>query len=223
MKRLLIAVAAVACASLLTMQARATVTINVSAIDAYDNNGTPLPADNTSTVLLVEDENGLGAPTANIAQGTSLTVGSLLFSDYLVIGSWDMSTSGSPGVFGLDSASGLTLGAFGSGTLTATKQLDLLWFPYLAGPGGNVGASTAYQGGYYGSIYGGNPANDGSDPWVVPADGSTVGIYILTSNNGGSTPDASMDATHIVVPEPSSIMLVAVGLLGGLGLIRRRR
>ena len=115
MKRLALVIAAVACASLLGTQARATVSWTVSGGYIYDHNGNPLPSDNTSTLLLVEDENGLGAPTATIPNSQALTPGSVVLSDYYVLGNWDMSASGSAGILARESFGPQALGAFGSG------------------------------------------------------------------------------------------------------------
>jgi len=63
---------------------------------------------------------------------------------------------------------------------------------------------------------------------VVPLIGSYVANSLVDSpyndleGSGYSTVN-SFELATVSVPEPSSIVLVAMGLLGGIGLIRRRR
>jgi hypothetical protein len=63
--------------------------------------------------------------------------------------------------------------------------------------------SALAPGTYLLNLYENSPANDGTN-------------YL---NNGGS----NYNVEFTIVPEPSSIMLVSVGLLGAIGLIRRRK
>jgi hypothetical protein len=45
---------------------------------------------------------------------------------------------------------------------------------------------------------------------------------MTTVSETGGVPDADGIANIIIVPEPSSLALVVVGLLGAVGMIRRR-
>lgn len=214
MKKLL--VIAVAAASLVAMQqAKATVAINVTfAGDLLDHNNNLIPADGNSVGLLVEDINGLGAPTALIPNSQPLTVGSTILSDYLILGKADF-TSIQAGAWSI--AVNATLG----GSIATGKQLDIIWLPGISASANSTPASGSS---WYGSFYGA-AGSDGSDPWAVPADGATINLAMITVSEGGSIPNSAGASPSPVgvVPEPSSISLVVLGVLGAVGIIRRRK
>jgi hypothetical protein len=213
MKKLL--VITIAAASLVAMQARADLQINFVGGLFYDNgNAVVSSAVGAATGLILEDQGGLGVPTLTLTAGQVDTVGTLIGGNWLVIGSADFSSLATDGYDAMGTGS-LLLGSLGSGTIAAGKAIDFMWIP-----GSTPGV---LSGGYYGSI---TETTDlsGGDAWVVPPDGSiySPALYTLAST-AGDIPDANTIANNLIVPEPSSMALVVVGLLGAIGLIRRRR
>jgi len=204
MKKLIIA--AIAAGSLIGMQAMATVTLEITAENLYDSLGNPL--NGNSEVLMVIDT-GTGLPSGNINQfslfGADNVGGYIQLSKGVaVIMNTGNNTSG-PGTIDLFDST-IVLGTDG---ITTGDKVGLLWLPDTLD-----GAATTAAG-WYGDI-----ENTG---FTVPSDGSGVSYDYSDTLNGGADSVASHGAVAgMVIPEPSSIALVVMGLLGGIGLIRRR-
>ncbi|HVM61206.1 MAG TPA: PEP-CTERM sorting domain-containing protein [Verrucomicrobiae bacterium] len=115
----------------------------------------------------------------------------------------------------------------------------------LGAPGAGYFSKQAYalviDGSYWAAIKGTSVAGANGDAWIFPAsDGAnppTFEFGDLTAANvlvGGYNSAGTFNGSDQIivggnavellgVPEPSSIALVVMGLLGGIGLIRRRR
>jgi len=212
---------AVAVTGLMAYQAaNAAVVINVTAADLQSTAGSPgtaIPAG--ALAILVADTTGVAAPTT-LSSNSALSVGSTLTltsagDTYQILFAWNSSLgSGSPGA--LSDTTGSIPGT------TAGNPVFLMWFPTLTLASTTSGAGTHY-GEYGGAQATGDLAGNGSDPWVMPSPGATVNMNVLTSDNSGVTPYASLQSPNVTpVPEPSSIALVLIGLFGAVGLVRRR-
>lgn len=217
MKKIL--VIAVAAVSLVAMQAYANVQINMFAGFLYDHAGAPVSSLPTAaTGLILEDMGGLGVPSGQLAPGTSTTVGSVIGGNWLILANADFSVNGTDGLLSLGTG-GINTGSFGGGVLLSGKVIDLMWLPTTPS------ISPVMLAGFYGAIT--EPTDlSGGDAWVVPPDGSSFSPNLFTTlTGGGDIPDANTIANGQIgtIPEPSSIALVVLGMLGAVGIIRRRR
>jgi len=174
--------------------------------------------------ILVADTTGTAAPN-NLSSNSDLSVGSNLTltsagDTYQILARWN-SSAGSAQAGLLSDTTGTIAGT------TVGNQLYLLWFPGLTLSSTTSGAGTKY--GEYGGTTetSGELAGNGSNPWLMPAAGSHIAITALTPAEGGVTPVSELQASLLtpgpVVPEPSSIALVVIGLFGAVGMVRRRR
>lgn len=206
MKKLL--VISLACLSLMAAEANALVSIYLDARDLLEGGmGTP-KVPQVTLVLLVVDTSEDGISTANLPTGIPLTLGASIGDD-LIVARFDCSV----GDLGYISATTeFSLG----GSVVQGKPLGIIWLP-----GNTIGDSTllATTLGKYGS-YDGIPHLFGDD-WLIPADGNLVHLVLDTS--GDPDPEYFGYATHNVIPEPSTITLMGVGIFGLLGMMRRRR
>ena len=110
-------------------------------------------------------------------------------------------------------------------------SLAVFWFdtPHV-GTDANVGPGiqVTLASGTAGNLYDPNSSRvdagavDGSDEWQIPSAGGTSGLNFLTvSTTAGTQPNALGNSVgNFVVPEPSSLLSLA---LGCLFLLRRRR
>jgi len=211
MKKLL--VAAIVAVSLVGMQAMASVSLSLGAADILDNNGNLAPVNTVG--LWIVDTSGGTSLSPILTLGENIAVGATLTgtTDKIVDAEDINSTTASPGSISLSYAG--TYGSGVNGTSVAVGQkFGLIWLVNQA-----IGQTTAVAG-WYGEFN--DAAGAYSNPWVLPADGGNVSYDMTTASEGGSVPNSMGMASLQIVPEPSSIMLVLVGLLGGFGLIRRR-
>jgi len=222
MKKLLIAT--IAAASLVGMQAMANISVSLTANQIYDNTGVNVAPGNTVGLWYVDTSGGTSlAPTLSL--GENIAVGALLTgtTDRIIQVNDINNTTGSPGSIGLSIVNepyGSGPGTDSAGDLyslvgvTSGDSFGLIW---LVNQSLNV---TTAQTGHYGEFN--DAAGNFSNGWTLPVSG-TVSYDMTTESQGGSVPESAGIANLSIVPEPSSVMLVVVGLLGGLGLIRRRR
>jgi len=160
----------------------ATVSLNISADTLKTAGGSSLmPAG--GLVILVTTTNGttFGGPTATaFASGPG----------DIEIARWSL---GSPGAFS-DGVDNLSL----SGGIAAGQALALYWFPTLTVAAAAPGAGTAY-GFYRDSVAntGAGTGADGSDPWFIPADGTTGWSPFLWTD-GPSVADSAGYASYTV-------------------------
>ena len=175
---------------LIHQQVDATVTINLGASSLDQVNGVPMPV--TGLVLLVASttDSTFGGPTAS----------AFVTGDDVEVARWDLSADNIPGLINNTTIATLT-GAFGAG-----DPLAIYWFPTLDISAVAPGGGTTY--GFYRDPGADSSATlDGSDPWVTPADGSTVGLLFLTADGlvGGSNPASAGDATSAVNQVPVAL------------------
>jgi len=214
---------AVAVTSLMAYQAaNAAVIINVTAADLQQTAGSPGTATPLGALaILVADTTGTAVPN-NVSSNSLLTVGSNLTltsagDTFQILAKWN-STASSGTAGQLTDTTGNIPGT------TAGNPVYLLWFPALTLSSTTTGPGTKY-GEYGGSQATADLAGNGSDPWLMPAAGANVSMNVLTPDNSGVTPYAALTASLQTpqVPEPSSIALVVLGMVGAVGMIRRRR
>lgn len=194
-------------ASLFATAVRAGVTIDFGGGQLYDQNHVPLSSG--SLVLLVADtgNNGFSPLTAG-----TLTVDSLLAnSDDLILAMSSVTDLGSfQGVS--DSFSGVFHKDW-----TAGNALALIWFADVSG-------GVLYGDEHYG-LFTSAIGEDGSDPWITPANGTFLHTltFITTSAGGSVHADSAGDASLTVaaIPEPATSAACA-GLLA-LALVAWRR
>ena len=156
---------------------RADVGFIVSAANLEDENGGLECVDRVA--VLVADTLGTGFPTELQPTG-SLIPGSYLAPGILVLGNWDLSSLNTAGQL-LSTTNCVLTGSFATG-----RNLALYWFPERGSANTIVGYSYSNYG-----IYTDPVGIDGSDPWVVPSDGSVVQLNFYTASRGGSTPDTA--------------------------------
>ena len=204
----------------------ATISVILQADLLEDNLGAPIPAN--SLVMLLVDTTGNGFSA--FVPGSSTLVSNSPFTaggdDYVVYRN-DLTSYG-PGVLDrtLSGASALNLASI-PGWNTG-DPLALVWF--VGGPTGmTLGNTTITNGSRYG-IYSNPLAVDGSRAWVTPTDPtSTANLLFYTKDSSGGDlgpgPTASNlgsagRASQTVVPEPSTLGMLALGVIG---LMSRRR
>ena len=209
---------------LATASANATVTIQGFYGTLFNSSNVAVP--NGTVFALVVDSNssnsfagGFGLNSSIDSQananaaftaGQTLTLGGTLGGDTIfALGTVDSSVSGAAGTAG--PVLTLTLGQNG---LAANLNYAIYWFP-----GANLNGNIATIGTQAGGIHStGSPALDVLG-MTVPAEGATVSQGFVTSDQGGNVAAANVHAWNLV-PEPSAALL---GLLGAVGLIRRKR
>lgn len=138
--------------------------------------------------------------------------------DDVELGRWSLSGGGEPGAFSQTIVLNLT------GGVAAGNPVQLMWFPTLGIGATAPGDSTTY-GVYRSPITSGTDA-DGSAPWVIPGAAATENIKFFTSDFGSlvntATSGVNFGEAALVIPEPSSLVLLALAMGGGLLFVRRR-
>jgi hypothetical protein len=203
MKKLaIITVIAVGC--LLTSQVYATTTFQVFSADLQDANGTLMPVSGLAMLVVDTAADGFGGPSPT----------AFVSGDDVILGAWNLSSSGTPGML-----TEITAPVVYSGGISAGDPLRLFWFPTLT-----ISSLTPGYGTQYGS-YTDAVGIDGSAAWVMPSDtGAQIDLYFLTQSQSGSNPDTAGRASNVTpVPEPTTYVLVGFGLLGAWLMRRRSR
>jgi len=194
----------------LQIQTHASVTINVGADTLRDATGTPIPV-GTGLIMLVADRDGNGfAGPAN---------GAFVSGDDFEIARWSIS-GGVPATAGklsavIGPANYITVDP--SGTWGSPDPLKLFWFPTL-----RTSDATPHTDDAYGSFRD-TDTSDGSDLWISPADGSTIGLLFLTASGSGSWDNALGNASSLVpIPEPWAYGVAFGGLCLAGAIVTRR-
>jgi hypothetical protein len=207
MKKLI--VIAVALVSLTAMRANAAITINMDAIDVLDDLSVLAPQGTVG--LMIVDKLGDGIGNGPELAGGSIAVGAFFAgADNEIVGNITIAGSSAQDGY-LAFASSFTI----PGGVSGASRFAVVWLPYQALD------QTTLQAGWYGWYSDAAGTHDAA--WVVPSDGSTINYNMTTVSQGGTVPNASGVASHEIIPEPSTVTLVGLGLLGMVGLIRRRR
>jgi len=166
---------------------------------------------NGSLLLLIDSGN------SGVFSG-SLNPGQYVGGSDAIITAWSFNTNNGPNE---------TINSFvlSPGAATVGDKLALEWFPSITlGQYLSTGTANVTQGKLFGLYYPGigtgsilgtptGSGTDGSSNWVVPADG--LGSYDLVFNTvsaAGSEPNSEGFARFTVVPEPSALALVGLGL-----------
>lgn len=192
------------------------VTFDVQAEYLKTSGGAAMPT--TGLVMLVASTTDGTFGVVN--DGVSLAAGSFLDGgDDLILKTWDLSSSGTPGLFA-DVSGSLTF----SGNWNTGDALALVWFPTL-----NLATATASGGTEYGLFTTATPT-DGSGAWATPADlTANHALYMFTteaSNLPGSPPGSVLASASLAsntvqgIPEPSRMMFLGLAMIG---LVFRRR
>lgn len=200
-----------ACLSLMITEVNGSVVINLDALDLRSGPDGSSPLAPTYTlVLLVVDTAANGLATSGLHYGSSLALGSSI-NDDLIVARFDCSVGG-PGYVSANTEF----------TGTQGKPLGIMWFPTL------TLADTMYIGSLentvkFGAYTGGSSPNHG-DSWAIPIDTGAISLVLATTSSqpGALDPNSSGYAIY-PIPEPSACGLVGLGLLGILGMMRRRQ
>jgi PEP-CTERM motif len=184
--------------------ASATVTLNVGAEVLFQSDGTtPIPAGSLIQLLASTTDSVFTAPTPSSFIGGS--------ADDVILESF--AAPDNSGFAGDDIV--VTL----SGNLNAGDPLLLRWWPTLTLASSTPGAGTPY-----GQFRTDVTENFSDSGWFIPSDGSVISLNFLDESSGiapNPEPDSAGTASFVVVPEPSTFALGALGALG-LVLVRRR-
>ncbi len=171
-----------ALASALTTTLSASITLNLSGAVLSNSTGTALP--NGGLVLLVASTTN--STFATPSSTSSTLVGSMIADDDLIIGFATIDSAAASVAGGFTKAFNITF----TGNLNAGDPLQLYWFPTLTSTSTTIGAGVSY------GTYRTDAIATGSDiGWVVPADGTTNALSILTVAVGGTVANTAGQAT----------------------------
>jgi hypothetical protein len=198
--------AATALVAVSCLNAQAAITLNITAAQLRTDTGSLMPAD--GLVLLVAATTGsFGSPRADF----------FVDGGDAVLMAWGLQVNGAFQAdlenFDISSVSGLESG----------DPLRLYWYPTLTLANYNGGAGSPGEvpyGFYWDPTTTPAPPQDGSAPWVVPNDNSTVSLTFATDSIGGSYDDSVGWANFTVAPVPEASNSILAGL--GLGVVALR-
>ena len=185
---------------------RADVTINLGFGDLYFADDTTFaPVGSLVQLVASSTDNIFTSPTATSFTGDS--------SDDVILASFPVNDPvNDPGEF----TAAITLTY--SGTLNPGDQILLRWFPSLDSSATAPGAGTQY-GQFRTDLV---ETENGSDTaWVLPGNGDTISLNLLTIAAGGTRPESDGAANLMIVPEPSTSALL-IAALGCAAFVRFR-
>jgi hypothetical protein len=170
-----------ACALLLQTEARAYVTIDITAAMLTDSSGNPMPVPRLVILVASTNDSHFSAPTAT----------SFVSGDDIIVKKWDLSAEDTAGVL-FDTTGPLSL----TGNWGVGDPLAIYWFPTLTIDATEPGTAAPY-GFYRDSTPNGAPGSglDGSNPWFTPAEGS-IALKFLTTDVDGSNPPSAGRASY---------------------------
>lgn len=199
--------------SVMVNLANASTVYQVTAGDLALSNGVFAPQ--SSIALLVVDTANDGFQTS-LTAASPLTLDSFITLDDKIVARWDLTAGGQDGLL-LSAVANVIYG----GGVAANREIGLYWFPTLTTASTVVGSGTQY--GFY------TDQNviplDGSDAWKLPTDsGANLNLNFLTLSEGGQNLNSAGRAQFqtAAIPEPSTMLLVGLGLAGAMTLRRRR-
>jgi PEP-CTERM motif len=211
----------------LTSFANATITLNTAFGVALDSSGIAVP-DGTLWALVVDggDSSFPGGFGLNDSLTAAGAAGSFAPGQQFALGR----SFGSDKVFAIGGFNGLISQSIAGSTFDALSVDPVVDTALVAGrnaafyffPGVNFTTSGATYtiGSQVGGLNGAGDAGSGTEAGlVIPSDSATAGYGVGTAAIGGVIPSARFTAVNLV-PEPSSALLSALGVLG---LLRRRR
>jgi hypothetical protein len=183
--------------------------------------GTPMPV---GSVLVLVAAGGDGIFSNTLGAGQYASGNDILLSV--------LSAPGSAQAFNLSGGTDETLNTFTISTtsfptLAVGDLLALRWFPQILLTQFQSGTtpSAGNNFGTYNPLFWGNGSNnpDGGQAWAVPSGGATINLNFFTTDTAGSQNPAEGYAQFTVVPEPSSLLLAGVSLLGAAAFRLRKR
>ena len=193
-----------------------TVSINIDAGALRNSTGTTVEPTGGLLQLLASPSGNFSAPTTS----------SYVSGDNILVQSFAMNMIGGTGETN-NALSAISLST-STYTLTQGEALELRFYPSLtfAGIPAAPTSGTTYGQVRSNSIEFGSTGGVANETaWVVPSAGSLVGFEYVTASNTTSAnayTNSSAYATFAVVPEPSTDMWFACGLLSLIGLRLRR-
>ncbi|MCG3147971.1 MAG: hypothetical protein PCFJNLEI_01412 [Verrucomicrobiae bacterium] len=207
------AAAVMLAAWLMLGEARASVSLNLDIEVLFGANTLTLAPQNSTVVLLASTQNGTFGDLTLAA--SSFTVE----ADDVVLGIYPI--AGTDGIFQNSAFLDIDTTTASSSGLSLNDPLLLVWYPNLAYSGSLTGPGNSSQ--LFGTLNTASAVPGLSDiGFVVPANG-TYALNAFGTGIGGDLNDNLFVANQLtVVPEPSSIALVALGCVGML-VIRRRK
>jgi len=183
-------------------------TLTITAANLQDSNAVSV-ATNSLAVLVVDTGMNAFQP---LSIGSSLVLGTAIAPGDVIIGEWAVGYASEQAGELVDLTAPLSYAGYG---ITAGDAVRLYWFPSLGVTDTVIATPTPY------GLYSDPVGVDGSAAWVVPVDtGATVDLKFLTESVGGSNPETAGVAMY-VVPEPTTLLLAGLGLLGVVALRRR--
>jgi len=189
-----------------------------------DNTASHNPISNGSLVLLIASPDGSGFTTPVIA-------GSYVAGNSIILAGFSYSTPNSPYLPGEVVADATTTPTLDGLTVPSGYRFALRWFPEVTYAQYKNSSFSTVAGIFYGTYSGPSDSSSvnafGGNAWKASGDGG-YSLYFFTSNvpDTGSTLNPSLgyaDLQVLAIPEPSSVVQMAGGLLAVGAWVRRRR